>query len=244
VVRVAHHLCKQNELEGKYQFRLSFSRAEIVLLNSWISVQQIVYHMLRFFVKIEKLTHSSSTLSNYHVKTLMLWACELKPSRWWRGDMNVVEICVELLHVLGVWLRDGRCKYYFINNCNLLHQCDKETARKLVSVNKEWLANWFVDNCIRKCAEGCNDSVSCLFDDVSSSTKLRFAVSEVIDYRKNSLHSDSGSRFLHTLDVVARTISDESLTMRSSLCWLLELAKFDKKTLHFLYILRLSTRCP
>ena len=229
VVPVAHSKCRQDKWKGKYQFRLSFSRAEIVLLNSWMPVQQIVYHMLRVFVKIEKLTHSSSTLSNYHVKTLMLSACELKPERWWTNDMNVVEICLELLHVLGVWLRDGRCKHYFISNCNLLDQCDNETATKLLSVKKEWLANWFVDNCIRKCAEGCHDSVSRLFNDVSSSKKLRCAVSAVIDYRKISSPVRATLMFMRNHDNIAVTISTESLTMRSSLCWLQELEKFDQK---------------
>jgi len=37
-------------------WRLSFSRAEVVLLNSWTPMQQIVNHMLRFFVKTEKLS--------------------------------------------------------------------------------------------------------------------------------------------------------------------------------------------
>jgi len=49
VVRVAHRQCRQDEWIGKSQHRLSFSRAEIVLINSWMPVQQIVYHMLRFF---------------------------------------------------------------------------------------------------------------------------------------------------------------------------------------------------
>jgi len=49
VVHVAHRQCRQDEWESKHQWRLSFSRAEIVLLNSWMPVQQIVYHMLRFF---------------------------------------------------------------------------------------------------------------------------------------------------------------------------------------------------
>ena len=35
----------------------SFSRAEIVLINSWMPVQQIVYHMLRIFFKTPKLSH-------------------------------------------------------------------------------------------------------------------------------------------------------------------------------------------
>ena len=51
VVPVAHRLCRQDECMGKYQQRLSFSRAEIVLINSWMPLQQIVYHMLRYLIK-------------------------------------------------------------------------------------------------------------------------------------------------------------------------------------------------
>jgi len=76
VVPVSHSLCKQDEWMSAYQWRLSFSRAEIVLLNSWMPVQQIVYHMLRKFVKTERLTDSADAevkaFTNYHIKTLML----------------------------------------------------------------------------------------------------------------------------------------------------------------------------
>ena len=93
VVAVAHRQCRQHEVMGKYQWRLSFSRAEIVLLNSWMPVQQIVYHMLRVFVKTQRLIDSANnsdvaTLSNYHIKTLMLWACELKTRIWWTDDLS------------------------------------------------------------------------------------------------------------------------------------------------------------
>jgi len=129
VVRVAHRQCRQDEWESKHQWRLSFSRAEIVLLNSWTLVQQIVYHMLRVFAKTELLklkdSDSSESLSNYHIKTLMMWACELKSSTFWTGDIYLIRICMELLHTLSVWLTDTRCKHYFINNCNLM---DKYTV--------------------------------------------------------------------------------------------------------------------
>jgi len=49
---------RQHEVMGKYLQRLSFSRAEIVLINSWMPVQQIVYHLLRVFMKTERLTDS------------------------------------------------------------------------------------------------------------------------------------------------------------------------------------------
>jgi len=38
VVNVAHRQCKQDEWMSKYQWRLSFSRAEVILLNSWMPV--------------------------------------------------------------------------------------------------------------------------------------------------------------------------------------------------------------
>jgi len=56
VVQVAHRQCRQDERMVTHQCRLSFSRAEIVLLNSWMPVQPIVYHMLRVFMKAERLT--------------------------------------------------------------------------------------------------------------------------------------------------------------------------------------------
>ena len=103
VVRIAHPLCRHDEWMADSQWRMSFSRAEVVLLNSWTRIQQIVYHMLRVFLKsepgVETNDCAAKTLSNYHIKTLMLWACELKPRTWWSDDFNVVEICVELLHV-------------------------------------------------------------------------------------------------------------------------------------------------
>ena len=46
VVQVAHRQCRQDKWMNENQWRLSFSRAEIVLINSWMPVQQIVYHML------------------------------------------------------------------------------------------------------------------------------------------------------------------------------------------------------
>ena len=104
VVDVAHRQCRHDELMSKIQWRMSFSRAEIVLLNSWMPVQQIIYHMLRFFTKHERLTDitdstGSKLISNYHFKTLTLWVCELKPQKWWTGGIDVVRICAKLLHI-------------------------------------------------------------------------------------------------------------------------------------------------
>jgi len=174
------------------QWRLSFSRAEIVLINSWMPVQQIVYHMLRYFITTERLTDcadnsEAGTLSNYHIKTLMLWACELKPRSWWTENLNLVRICVELLNTLSVWLTDTRCPHYFVNSCNLLDNSFNvgSVASKLMSIDEEYLSTWFVNNYIGQCAQLCPDNVSRLFNDVSTSMKLQNAVSEIVRWKLN-----------------------------------------------------------
>jgi len=160
VVPVAHRLCGEHEWMGKCQWRLSFSRAEIVLINSWMKVQQIVYHILRYFVKTERLTDcadntGTGTLSNYHIKTLMMWACELKSRSWWTDDVNLVRMCVQLLHILAQWLNDGRCQHYFVNNCNLIGNSFNVTniRDQLMSTDETWLSTWFVDNYIAGCLQ-------------------------------------------------------------------------------------------
>jgi len=75
-------------------------------------VQQIVYHMLRVFMKDERVTDCVDTseggkCSNYHIKSLMLWHCEIKRRNWWTDDLDLVKICVQLLHTFSEWLSVG-----------------------------------------------------------------------------------------------------------------------------------------
>ena len=78
VVGAVHPRCRQDEWMTKYQRRLSFSRAEVILLNSWTPVQQMIYHVLRFVIKHEVLSRYKDKdadlpkLCNYHIKTVMV----------------------------------------------------------------------------------------------------------------------------------------------------------------------------
>jgi len=234
VVQVAHRLCRQDEWMKKSQFRLSFSRAEIVLLNSWTPVQQIVYHLLRVFMKTNQLTESAnnsgvSTLSNYHIKTLMLWACELKPRSWWIDDLSFIRICIELLHTLAVWLAEARYPHYFVNMCNLVDNsfAQEMTASRLLLIDKHSLSSWFVTSYIKQSAGICSEHVSRLFDDVSTTTKLETAVSAIVNWRQNTTTADT----LHVFDTVefliAHTVSKLSVTASSCVLWITELSKVD-----------------
>jgi len=252
VVMVAHRQCRQHEWMGKYQWRMSFSRAEVVLVNSWMPVQQIIYHLLRYFIKTERLTDcvsnsGASTLSNYHIKTLMLWACELKSRRWWTEDLNFVRICVELMQTLSVWLTDTRCPHYFINNyCNLLDNSFnvKNVANKLMSINEECLSSWLIKNYIGQCTRVCSAYILRLFDDVSSSTKLQNAVSEIVRWRLSTSLDDLWQSFYFSEHTITLFVSSLSLTGRSCVCWMNELTKIDKRlSVYFSAVALLHVAC-
>jgi len=237
VVGVAHRLCRQHELMGKYQHRLSFSRAEIVLINSWMPVQHIVYHMLRYFMKNTKrltdCTGNSATgkLSNYHIKTLMLWACEMKSTSWWTDDVNLVRMCVQLLHVLAKCLNDRSCQHYFINNCNLIDNSFNVTniRDQLMSIDETWLSAWFVDNYIRACLQlsDCPRNISRLFDDVTTSMKLQNAVSALVAWRRNGWVVDFWITFNGVEICITSLLYRYPLKARRCVCWMTELTKID-----------------
>ena len=52
------------------------------------------------------------------MKTLMLWACENKPSSFWSKNSITISV-TELLSELIEWLIDGRCQNYFIPSKNM-----------------------------------------------------------------------------------------------------------------------------
>jgi len=250
VVHVAHRRCREDEWISTHQHRLSFSRAEIVLLNSWMPVQQIVYHMLRVFMKIELLTDSvdnseAVTLSNYHIKTLMLWTCELKPRIWWT-DLNLISICNELLHDLAAWLAETRCPHYFINNCNLIDKSfNLQMIQSRLILSKSWLSSWYVNNYIRRCAQLCPGNVSGLCDDVSSPMKLHNVISAIVEWKlKDKTLHDIWNSFNHVDYHIAFIVSTHSVTVRSLACWFTELRKISTSLLvNFFAVVFLHVAC-
>ena len=229
LVGVAHRQCRQHEWMKTHQHRLSFSRAEIVLINSWMPVQQIVYHMLRKFVKAEQLTADASSLSNYHIKTLMLWASERQSTSWWTDNLCLIRTCVELLHTLAVWLTENRVPHYFIDNCNLFTNSFDTgiIVNRLLSSDEASMSAWFLNNYIRKCLKICPGSVSRLFSDVSTSTKMQNAVSAVVDWRANSKLYELWPILRSQQYHITETVSNYSLTLRSCVYWMTGLPKLD-----------------
>jgi len=243
VVAVAHPLCRQHEWMNKRQWRLSFSRAEIVLLNSWMPIQQIVYHMLRVFMKTTRLIDSAAanntgadTLSNYHIKTLMLWACELKSRIWWTDDLNLVTICVELLHTLAVWLTEIRCQYYFINDCNLFDrfehsQFTEVTANQLMLITRAWFCEWCIDSYLCKCIQLCHSRVQRLMPPsmrLHDVVCLQNTVSKIVLWRRVSLPLQTAMHHWMAQFTIMHYVSEGLITFQSFLSCRDQLAKSEQ----------------
>ena len=195
VVGATHSICKHDEWMSKHQWRLSFSRAEVVLLNSWTPTQQFVYHMLRIFMKTERLFNGAnnsdtgkSALSNYHIKTMMLWACELKPPHWWTDSSNFVRLFTECLHFFEEWVVTMRGQHYFINNVHFSDYLDTLSVDTVTAVIKakteeDCLAEWFIDNYMRKCSELCPANLPILCSDMATAENVRNAASAIMGWK-------------------------------------------------------------
>ena len=147
LVYVSHRDYKHDDKQWRY----SFSRAEVILIRSWTPIQQIVYHLLRYVVKqtiIREWKNDDKVICPYHLKTLMLWACERKSPVWWESNC-VLELCSKLLNTLMKWIMKKHCPHYFMPEWNLLDFTMTEsryvdTIETLqIIVNIRNLSEWF-----------------------------------------------------------------------------------------------------
>ena len=141
-----------------FQFRYFYSRAEVILIRSWTQIQQIVYHMLRYFAKltiIRECENDDKVICTYHTNTLMLWSCERKSPDWWESSC-VLDLCSKLLHTLMEWIRRLHCPHYFIPEWNLFDFAMKETrcVHTVENIqnhaNIRHLTEWFRVNYVSK----------------------------------------------------------------------------------------------
>jgi len=160
----------------------------------------------------------------------MLWHCEIKQRNWWTDDLNLVRICLQMLHVLAKCLTDAWCPHYFINNCNLIDNSFHVTniASQLMSVDETWLSTWFLDNYVRKCSHFCPGYISQLFDDVSTHVQLQNAVSAVVAWRLNNSLLES-CRAFEVAEMKIASRACQIATPRSCVSWINELARIDSR---------------
>ena len=240
LVAAVHPLCRQDEWMNEYQWRLSFSRAEVTLLNSWTKVQQIIYHMLRYVSKLGGLSKTDDNdrnlpqLSNYHIKTLMLWECEQKPRTWWSAESSVIKLCSSLLRKLSDWVKHKHCQHYFISNCNILDYFVEDVSMMVsnslrILANESILLTWFIENYIRRCALYCPDDVSVLFENICSSDKLERAVDAAVDWKLNTLSQDICADHYKSEIMIIGVVAFVRTDAKATKMFMKELQNFDPR---------------
>jgi len=243
LVPVAHHLYRDNVWVGNRQWRLSFSKAELQLINRWTPIQQLVYHVLRSVMKIAEITTEGETtvISNYHIKTVMLWATELHPAAWWNtGDSCIITAAASLLDTLSRCLTQRYCQHYFVDDANLFLLTAAQSLRvesvltklrSIFDVNR--LATMLFDKYVTPCVlQVCPDDVVRLFYNVGN---LDEALSAVTEWRRGSLRERSWRALDSCSHGIERCICEISLTPRSCRYFVERLGDEDNRlVVHFL----------
>src|SRR6218665_687158 len=118
------------------QWRYSFSQAETILIhNTWTPVQKYIYHLLRIVKRHLVLQcggNIKTFISNYYIKTLMLWSCEEKPAEFWE-DRNIVTSVRELLLDFIEKLIERKIPHYFMPENNIMDDlaCNSDVENEI-----------------------------------------------------------------------------------------------------------------
>jgi len=126
-VQVSH-----NRLSNENEWRSSFSKAELFIVESLSVTQKIAYVSLWV---LNKRFIASSKLCSYYFKTLMFWACEIKPTQFWHEDLlfqSLRELLIEMMQCV----KSKFCVNYFIPANNMMdHLIDVDIS---VEVEALW----------------------------------------------------------------------------------------------------------
>ncbi len=127
------HIVPKSSTDG--DFRLSFSRAEAMLIQTLSPLQLKVLRAFKAVVKYHQNTWSQNLqeiISSYHLKTIALWHFEKTSPESWTEE-TLVHHVVALLEELAEALRMQYLAMYFMPKVNILQKIDDpEVALELV----------------------------------------------------------------------------------------------------------------
>ena len=109
--------CHSNSTDPNNEWRISFTIAERILVDTLSSTQRLAY----LYAKLIWMSSlkSSSFLVSYHLKNALLWLCEERSSEFWKGGKLVV--CIrEIFRWLHRDISDGHLRNYFIATDNMI----------------------------------------------------------------------------------------------------------------------------
>nr|XP_060623241.1 nucleotidyltransferase MB21D2 [Anolis sagrei ordinatus] len=121
------------------EWRLSFARSEVQLKKCISASLMQAYQACKAI--IIKLLSRPKAISPYHLRSMMLWACDRLPANYLAQEDYAAHFLLGLIDDLQHCLVNKMCPNYFIPQCNMLEHLSEETvmlhARKLSSVRSD-----------------------------------------------------------------------------------------------------------
>ena len=133
--------CHPASGEKQFQWRISFSHQERLLVTQFNSVQLKCYILLKIIKKeLIKQYIKEDTLTSYHLKTCMLYILENTPSELWVPE-NLVGCLIMCLRQIHLWIRDETIPNYFIPAENMLDRITTPELRRKLAARIDWTLN-------------------------------------------------------------------------------------------------------
>ena len=133
--------CHPASDEKQFQWRISFSHQERLLVTQFNFVQLKCYILLKIIKKeLIQLYIKEDTLTSYHLKTCILYILENTPSELWVPE-NFVGCLIMCLRQIRLWIRDEKIPNYFIPEENMLDRVTKPELRRKLDARINWILN-------------------------------------------------------------------------------------------------------
>ena len=221
--------CHPASDEKQFQWRISFSHQERLLVTQFNSVQLKCYILLKIIKKeLIKQYIKEDTLTSYHLKTCMLYILENTPSELWVPE-NLVGCLIMCLRQIHLWIRDEKIPNYFIPEENMLDRITTPELRRKLAARIDWTLNCDIRNVLcnlqtdnigsylRTFPKRRRDPLVRLYvrvkflrDPLMSASHDRLKITFICVYQPYSecLRYDRDSRIKHMKEVLVHTISD------------------------------------
>ena len=103
----------------EYEWRFSFSVAELMLARSLSEKQKLAYSVLKTLIKSEMKVRGIDVFASYHLKTCLFWFLEKKGIESW-GKHSLGENIFELLDVFIAFYSKASLPNFFISQNNMI----------------------------------------------------------------------------------------------------------------------------
>ena len=138
--------CHPASDEKQFEWRISFSHQERLLVTQFNSVQLKCYILLKIIKKeLIKQDIKEDTLTSYHLKTCLLYILENTPSELWVPE-NLVGCLIMCLRQIQLWIRDENIPNYFIPGENMLDRITKPELRRKLAARIDWTLDCDIRN--------------------------------------------------------------------------------------------------